>query len=361
MHLMAGKGFEIGIGVDTKAAKQAIDAGLVEPLENASEELTNLGKNRGPEQLEKGLRDAQEQTERLEQETKQTADAIDKGYRDAYRKVKQSADDGMGSASEATESFATTAQSKVSEFAASFDGDMSSIGNLAQSTLGGLANALPGPLAFAAGAAAIGAGIIGGIADGINQSRAEIEKEIADAVKSAVMAGEEAITAEGVKERFIEMYTDDDGTLRAQAQKLAEEIGTSMDEVLWAMAGDQSAIDRVRGLVDAVREELGPEKLGTTAGHLRISFERMFDPIEAKIGVIDDIRRRADLLYDALNVHDRETRDDHAALRQEVAQPLKTTLEVDFSTAEQRLRTFTDQQRLLTIKTRVMDQYGRTY
>src|SRR5690606_15741681 len=94
------RGYQIGVGVDTKAAKQAIEAGLTDPPEDAQKELTAVGKNKGPEQLERSLKDAQDESERLKKETQKTADAIEREYKRAYREAKESADRGLSGMSE---------------------------------------------------------------------------------------------------------------------------------------------------------------------------------------------------------------------------------------------------------------------
>ncbi len=147
------KGYAVGIVSETKAFKQGIQSGVIAPLEDAQDELTALGRNRGadnasdslddvgdaardaerrlgdaadaaddlgrtrgpddlaralgdaeraaddlgtsdgPADLEQAMRDAQTATEKLGDETEIVARQIEQDFRDTYRKVKQDADD----------------------------------------------------------------------------------------------------------------------------------------------------------------------------------------------------------------------------------------------------------------------------
>jgi hypothetical protein len=136
--MMARNPIEIPLASETRAFRQGIDSGVIDPLEDAVKALDELGKSRGPDQLESDLKAAQTATEKLERDTKQAADAIDRDYRDGYRKMKHSADDGFGKASGAAAEFKGEALQNVSEVVSSFDGSMESIGEVVQGTLGGV-------------------------------------------------------------------------------------------------------------------------------------------------------------------------------------------------------------------------------
>lgn len=70
------------------------------------------------------------------------------------------AEKGLGRAGELTGEFRDEAMQNFSEVTSSFAGDMQSIGDLAQGTLGGLASGIGGPLGIALGAAAVGVGVL---------------------------------------------------------------------------------------------------------------------------------------------------------------------------------------------------------
>jgi len=82
------KGIEIGVASDTKAFKQGVETGIIDPLDNAIMALTDLGNSKGPEELERSLDEASDATERLKSETKSTADAIDQEFRSSYKSLK---------------------------------------------------------------------------------------------------------------------------------------------------------------------------------------------------------------------------------------------------------------------------------
>jgi hypothetical protein len=152
------KGIEIGIASETKAFKQGIDTGIIAPLEDAQKSLTDLGRDKGLDKLEDNLQDAQKASKKLEKETKDTADAIEQEYRNAYRKLKTESKEGYHKASEAAEGFKDEAKQNFAETASSFDGSMQSIADGVQGTLGGLATSVAGPLGLAFGALGLTAG-----------------------------------------------------------------------------------------------------------------------------------------------------------------------------------------------------------
>jgi len=174
---MAG-GYTVGIASETKAFKQGIESGVIDPLEDAQKELLELGKNRGPEQLERALKDAENATDRLKDETKDTARAIEQEYRDSYRKLKSSSDDGIGHAKEGVQDFKQEAQQSARETAASFDGSFESIADFAQEVA---ANAFSG---FGPAGTAAGLAIAAGLGVAVDQFN-KIDEASKDALQSA--------------------------------------------------------------------------------------------------------------------------------------------------------------------------------
>lgn len=158
---MARSPIEIALASETKAFRQGIESGVIQPLEDAVKQLRELGDTDGADKLEQQLREAQKATEKLADETKITAARIESEYRDAGRKAKASLDDvgdggkkGFGRAGEASREFKDESLANLSEVASSFDGSMESIGDLVQGTLGGVAANIPVIGVAAAGAAA---------------------------------------------------------------------------------------------------------------------------------------------------------------------------------------------------------------
>lgn len=250
------KGYQIGVGVDTKAAKQAIDAGLTEPLEDAQKELTELGKSKGPEQLERSLKDAQDESERLKKETQKTADAIEREYKRAYREAKESAQDGMHGASEAGQEFKQEFTQNLSEVTSSFDGSMSSIQDLAQGTLGGLAS-MGGPIAAGAAVGAVGIGLIGSALEEAQKRQEALEQAASDWADAYIEAGGRVITAAQQVAIYNEIATDPEKF--KEAQKNADLWGVSLGVALNAMAGNTWAVEEAQAALNKRHDEFAAE------------------------------------------------------------------------------------------------------
>lgn len=233
-------GYNVGIGVDTKAAKQGIELGLIEPLEDAVDALDALGKSRGPEQLERDLRDAQKATERLKDDTKDTARAIEQEYRDAYRKLKQSADDGYGKARQAADGFKDEAKQNFAEVASSFDGSMSGLADGVQGTLGGLATAIPGGVGLALAGLGAVAGAVGN--EWANTSE-QIQEDWKAMYEDMAASGNAFLSEDLVQQKIRDLYADQGKRNEIQAE--ANKLGLDAATVARAQAGDMEALTQV--------------------------------------------------------------------------------------------------------------------
>lgn len=241
------KGYQIGVGVDTKAAKQAIDAGLVDPLEDAQKELTELGKNKGPDQLERGLRDAQKETKDTARETQRTADTIEREYKKAYREAKEAADTGLSGMADAGREVGDELRQNLGETFSSFRGDLEDLPQIAQDTLGGLAGSgalggIPGLAATAAGAA--GLGLIIGALDEAGKKQEALEQAASDWADAYIEAGGRIINAAQQVAMYNEIATDPGKY--AEAKKNAETWGVSIGVAINAMAGSTWALDEAQ-------------------------------------------------------------------------------------------------------------------
>lgn len=241
------KGIEIGVGVDTKAAKQAIETGLVDPLEDAQEALDDLGKSRGPERLERDLKGAQKATDRLQDETEETARAIEREYKKAYREAKQAADDGLSGMSEAGREVGDELRQNLGETFSSFRGDLEDLPQIAQDTLGGLAGSgalggIPGLAATAAGAA--GLGLIIGALDEAGKKQEALEQAASGWADAYIEAGGRIINAAQQVAMYNEIATDPEKY--AEAKKNAETWGVSIGVAINAMAGSTWALDEAQ-------------------------------------------------------------------------------------------------------------------
>lgn len=250
------KGIEIGVAVDTKAAKQGIESGLIDPLEDAQGALDDLGKSRGPEQLERDLQEAAKATDNLQDETKRTAETIEREYRDAYRKMKVSADDSFDKVKEGTKELKNEAISNFAEVTSSFDGSIQGIADGLQGTLGGVSLGLStlGPAGVAAG---LGLGLVGAAAGTVfSQIGADSEasaQRVEDSFQDMIASGN-AFVSEDLINKNLAAIIGDDGKL-AKAKSDAKELGVATTDVLRAMAGDQEAISKVIAAGNALRDD----------------------------------------------------------------------------------------------------------
>jgi len=293
------KGYAVGIVSETKAFKQGIQSGVIDPLEDAQDELLALGRSRGPDQLEralddaadtaedverrlkdvadeaddlgrtdgperleKAMKDAQTATERLGDETEDVARAIERDFRDTYRKVKKEADDvgdsgvrGFGRASEAGAEFKDEALQNFSEVTSSFDGSMSSIQDLAQGTLGGLASSgLPG-IGIAAGVAAAGVGLIGAAIEANDEAMKESEQRVADWAQAYIDGSGKIVGAAHVVAEVQGIATDPERY--KDAKQAAEDWGVTTSTAMLALAGDETALGVVTESLTKRQEEWG--------------------------------------------------------------------------------------------------------
>lgn len=264
--------YKVGIASETKAFKQGIESGIIDPLEDAQKELLDLGKNRGPEQLEKSMKDAEKATEKLGDETKATARTIEQQFKDAYRKVKQSSDDGIGKAEEGMGDLKDEAQQSAKETAASWDGSLEGIGDLAQEVA---ANAFAGfgPAGVAGGVAA--AAGIAVIIDTFNKITEAADEARESAFTMAYDVGG-ALDAAGYSARLQE-WTSSAEKLK-QVRDLAVATGWDEVEVTDALASGGDKLDKLTAAFGAGEEaiyltgqrvyELEAALKGTSEGYL---------------------------------------------------------------------------------------------
>ena len=274
---MAG-GYQVGIASETKAFKQGIEAGIIDPLEDAQKELLELGRNRGPEQLERSLKDAEDASERLQAETKETARAIEREFKDAYRSVRRSAEDagdggakGMGRLKDGAQEVTQEMGQNLGEAVSSIRGDLSDLGQVGQDTLGGLAATLAGTgPAGVAGAAALAAGAVGlGLVTAeLQKQQEEAEKlraRLSDMYREAAEEGRSYLdTAQFISEATDVMFNPERADEWKRIREDAVELGMTEQELIKANSGDLAALaqvqERINGLIDdetRKREEAG--------------------------------------------------------------------------------------------------------
>ena len=246
-------GIEIGIASETKAFKLGIDNGVIEPLDDAADKLTELGKNRGLDKLEDSLEDAQKETEALKKETKVTADAIEKEYKKSYRSVDTNSKKGFATAREASDGFKDEAKQNFAETAASFDGSMESIADLGQSTFAGLATSIAGPV----GLAAAGLGALGGLLLSQWTTATEgIKEKVSDMYADMLDSGENYLSQSYINDSLAGLQEDQDEYNRLV--KLAKDYNLELSDVLIAQVTKGDERTRVQAaLADEYERQLG--------------------------------------------------------------------------------------------------------
>jgi hypothetical protein len=229
-------GYQVGIASETKAFKQGVETGIIEPLEDAQRELLNLGKSKGPEQLEAEMRGAQTATEKLSDETKKTADDIEREYKRAYREAREASDDGVGKMKAGAQELQSEVGQNMGEAFSSFRGELEDIGQIGQDTLGGLAGTVSqmGPAGIVAGAGlGVAAGAVGLVADSFTKAKEASDEAKESAYEYGLTVAESGKFADTAA-RINELTGSIEGL--KQVQDIATVSGWAQKDVLTAMA-----------------------------------------------------------------------------------------------------------------------------
>lgn len=222
------KGLVLDIAADSRQAQKAIDD-VGDALEKVGDSLDDV------------VKDSDRGTERMERDFREMARDVKRESRDAYDAVKKDAKEAMDTGGEAAGEFKQEAIQNFSEVTSSFDGSMSSIQDLAQGTLGGLAASLTGPLALAAGGAAAAVGLVGGALVNV-QDETELSKQRASEwAEKFVEAGGRVLTAAQNTAEGLDIINNRQDEL----QKNAKDWGVSAEVATAAMTGQQWALDAV--------------------------------------------------------------------------------------------------------------------
>lgn len=255
---MSRSPIEIALASETKAFKQGIETGVIKPLEDAIKKLRDLGDTDGADKLEASLKDAQRATERLGDETKQTAARIEREFRDAYRSAKRSADDAtdsMGKMGQRSAEVGQEVRQNLGEgLANAARGDFEALADTIGDTLGGAAAGIGGlGSAAVAGAAALGLGAVVAV---IQNMAAESER-----TKAIASENFRAMAADGVEawqsvqsqmQRLTDAYDEHEGEI----QKIADLTGVTFEDVAGAWAGIPDKVALVKSAYAEMTSEL---------------------------------------------------------------------------------------------------------
>lgn len=269
------KGITLGVASDTNTFRKGIETGVIKPVEEADKALEKLAESR-PMALIDDLEDAQRETEELKRETKQTADAIDREYRDSYRRAKQSSDDFTDKAKAGAGELKDELKQSAAEGAASFSGEMDDVVDVVQETI---ANGLSGfgPVGALAGLA-LAAGIGAGFSEIQKQAEATqqfIEDAFDDMAENASSSLSRAFVAEQMK-----TLLQDEGK-RNEIKEQSVALSLSEQTVLQAMAGDAQSLQAVQEAINGKLGEINGKytdangQLDTYARHHDTAYQRI--------------------------------------------------------------------------------------
>lgn len=311
------RALSLSILADTKPAQLGVKQ-LSTALDDVDDTLDDLASEaqRSGRKLERALddvggagtdaaRDVVRGGEKMERTFRELVTDAGKAER-AVDKIGDGAGKAMGTAADYTGEFKQEALSNFSEVVSSFDGSMSSVVDLAQGTLGGLAGTgLPG-VAIAAGIAAGSVGLIGAAFEG-NTEQEEAAVERAGAWADAyIEAGDRIIGAAHIVAEVQRIATSE---AYDEAKQNAEDWGVDVSTAMRALAGDATALAVVQGtLADRSAEAaklLAEQETQTTSAagaafDLADSVDRGQDALARLNGEMEAGQERADNAADAL-------------------------------------------------------------
>ncbi|GAA5205868.1 hypothetical protein [Microbacterium kyungheense] len=307
------KGIDLAIAADTRSAMSAITRGVIDPLEDVSDLLEQIGDQRDTDKLERGMRDAQRRTEDAKSEIRDLRDELNKAGR-AGKSAGDDIDDGMRKAEAGVKDLKDESNSTAREAAASFDGSAESIADAFQEVA---ANAFAGfgPAGAVAGLA-VAAGIGLGIAaiDDMNERTKLSEENIASWAQKYVESGGRIISASEVVGGVIAIATDPE-QFKTAAEN-AKNWGVDVSTAMRAMSGDATALNVVQGSVNdmqrewsSIVDEAGNASDGYAAKNLNLTSEQVklrdqlfagADAFRELTGEMSAGKDRADLVTESL-------------------------------------------------------------
>ncbi|WP_403023134.1 hypothetical protein [Salinibacterium sp. GXW1014] len=236
------KGISIGVGADTRDFSKAVSKGVIDPLEDAQDALDDVARDgdKAGDKLERSFKDAQKQTEKYGREFSPLAREMDRQTKRGADDVARNTERGFDRAEQAAGAFKDEAVQNFAETASSFDGSMDSIADMAQSTLGGLATAIPG-----IGLGLAGLGAVGGMFYNQWRTAAEdTEARIASMYDDMLQSGLDFLSEEAVTQGLNDLFnpTDDAGKRALEeVTRIAKDTGLSIEEVgvAWVTSGQK--------------------------------------------------------------------------------------------------------------------------
>lgn len=235
-------GIRLGVAADTREFDRGIKQGIIDPLEDATDALRDLAKDgdRAGSDLERSMRDQQDETKKLEREYKELGNTIKSSSRKAGKDIDDGIGDGLDKAGDGLNDFKDEARDTAREGAASFSGEWTDVGDVVQETL---ANGLAGlgPIGAAAGiAAAVG---FGTLLARVQADAEAAEARVATMYEKFIESGLSWITEEQIQEGIKDIASDTDKY--TDALNKASDMGVDVADVLRALAGDTDAYNSI--------------------------------------------------------------------------------------------------------------------
>lgn len=236
----------------------AIPDGVRDAARDVDRQSRALGNGLG-DGVDRGVRDAEGSLDRLERSFRDTVRDVERqdGGGGLGSNLARDTEHGTREAGEAVGTFKDEAKANLSEVASSFSGDMTSVVDLIQGTLGGVVADL-GPIGLAAGAAAaVGVGLIGAAIQSAGEDEEVFRQRVSDLADDLIETGREGSASLGyIGDALKEMATaSDDGTTSLKdLRSAAEQSGTSYKDLAQAAAGHTDAIDKQIKRIEAQKD-----------------------------------------------------------------------------------------------------------
>ncbi|QIN94314.1 tape measure protein [Arthrobacter phage BlueFeather] len=266
---MAG-GIKIPFLADVAKFIKGTDS-MADALEEVSDSLEDLGKNKALDKVEDGLQDAGKEAERLEAKVKDAFDTIGKEARDAGSKTAKSVKDGTDKAGEGFGELKDEAAGTAREAAASFGSIEDAAGALQEVAANAFAGF--GPAGMAAGvvaAAGIGLGIsaLTDHADKVNENKDKmlaLAQTIRDnggalSMTDHIAAMDEYGFAIQDSKEWFEIWQTDAVTGFDKIQKIAQDTGITVKDIFKGGFGDRREAELTLKVVTSRLEDLRAKK-----------------------------------------------------------------------------------------------------
>lgn len=284
---MAGRGISIDILMNVREALKGsgdLEKALGD-IESTLDDLSRSGDD-STDKMSRGFRD-------LARRADDSADSMESSYRSSFRDIKRAADDTaddvvrsqrrMGEKS--AEVGQEVRQNLGEGIANAARGDFESLADSIGDTFGGITAGIGGiGFAAAGAAAAVGVGALVAAFQLAEEERKKLEERATDLANAYIDAGSNVLDAVTIAGRSADILTNKDS--REEAEKLAKALGTDLQTVVRALAGDTNALAVANGIVKDSQEEY--QDLIAKAGN---DYKNLSD---AEVARIDQLQKQVD-------------------------------------------------------------------